>query len=456
MKDIFQAFKFSLKSIIAIGVIFAVAIGTICIEVGFSDENKTTLSIVLISLLFLLFITYTSIVLILYYKLPKNKKLTKMGVLFYINSHGNKDDYNAIKDKFCEKFSELSNSIIVNELNLIILTEKQVSVIKNINDEDYQEILLKKTKCVFGVFIKATDEGRNSDNYELQMNAMIIHPELKKALEDILKNNFSYIFNGLRMSTLNKKNDLKDLQNLSTKLFYICQIIYAVANEYSKHYHGAIKLCNDILHAIEHNETKFYKQVCIILRCEICCCAFSISDAQYKEYVYNEQYDAEMVNNVLKILGPQISKLKIPVYTIDYHLMKSVYQLITNHIPEAIGEINILDKTFNNVKPNARAWKYSEAFLTAVLNNPKKYRQIDILYKGLKNNNTQDPLLMFDFINTYCAINPENLGAKIALLLFVKYKSLDPERLPSNLKSEVIDELTKLGNNDLITAIQNI
>lgn len=49
-----------------------------------------------------------------------------MGVLFFINTHGNNSDFNAIKNKFCERFTELSMAIEKNNLNPVILTQKKL------------------------------------------------------------------------------------------------------------------------------------------------------------------------------------------------------------------------------------------------------------------------------------------------------------------------------------------
>lgn len=206
MKNILNAFKFTLNSIILVAVIISVGIGTICMTNGFENKGKTTMSLILISCLLVGFIVYSTVVLCLYYHLPKNKKSTKkMGVLFFINTHGNNSDFNAIKNKFCERFAELSMAIEKNNLNPVILTQKKTSVIKNIYDKDVQFKLLKRTNCIFGVFMTSTDEGRNTDEYQLQMNAMIVHPHLEKNLEEILSNNFNYIFRDLHVSSLSKK-----------------------------------------------------------------------------------------------------------------------------------------------------------------------------------------------------------------------------------------------------------
>lgn len=457
MKNLFEAFKFTLNSIILVAIAVSLGIGTVCLSNGFESKGKMITSIILISCLILIFICYIVIVLCLYYRLPKHKNgLNKMGVLFFINTHGNTYDYKSIKDKFCERFADLAFTIERNNLNPIILSQKQCSVIKNIQDKDIQFKLLKKTNCIFGVFIKSTDEGKENDNYQLQMNAMIAHPHLAENLENILKNNFNYVFKDLHVSSFNKKNDLKNLQNLSTQLYYICQLIYAVANEYSGYYVGAIKLCNDILKNIKNDSSKFYKQLSIILLCEICCCATTISMAQYMDFVNNDNYDETMVHDALLLMGNAVQHLNLDDYTINYHLAKAVYKLICGKINESKGEINLLDSKFKRLKPNLRTWLYSDAFLTACDNNPKKYWSIDKKYKQLKNNNTQDPVLMFNFINAYYDRAQENLGIKIAMILIVYYKNLNKELLSNSFRENVVKELHALHCDDFATHIERI
>ena len=456
MKNIFNIFKLTKHSILLVLVLISCGIGIVCIKNGFDTNNHMIISITLIIILILFFIIYTIIVMCSYYKLPKNKHKTKMGVLFYINTHGNYEDYKSLKDKFFECFSELSEQLQKNLVNPIILSPKKVSVIKNSHDTEQQKKLLQKTNCLFGVFMKSTDEGRNSDEYQLQMNSIILHPLLPEDIKAIFAHNFNYVFKDLRLQSLNKTNDLKKLQQLSTQLYYVCQFTYAIANEYSKHYVGAIQLCNDILHKIKEDNSTFYKNLSTILRCEICNCAIKITTAQYNDYVYNSSYDTNMVKNALSLMHEPIKKLNIPLYNINYHLAKAVYHLMSGKIIESKGEIAILEKYYQKTPPNMRVWAFSEAFLTACENNSKKYWAIDKKYKELKNNETQNSLLMFQFLNTFCNNNPNNLGIKIAMILLVYYKDLDYNLLPENFRNDVVSSLKSIKHDDLARHIEKI
>lgn len=457
MKELIENMTLTKRSIF---VVFLIVLGlmlTVCLQVGFSDKRSIIVSIIVTSILFFVFLGYMIYVLCLYYKLPKNKT-NKMGVLFFINTHNNSLDYSAITNKFCEKFEELSEIIDKNKLTLIILTEKQVSSIKNVFNHNTQHKLLKKTKCLFGVFMKATDLGKESDEYELQMNAMITHPWLNSIMENILSSNFNYIFKGLHSSTLNKKSDLKNLQNLSTQLYYVCQLIFGVANEYSGFQVGALQLFKEIENKIKYESSKFYKQLLIIVNYEICSSSIHITSSQYNSFVYSDKYDEEKVKSTLETMSKSLPVIKNDYYTINYHLAKAVYHLICGRLIEAKGEISLLTKTFSKIKPNQRPWAYSDAFLTAYENKPSKYKTINEKYKLLKNNKTQDSLLIYYFIEAFLKKQPSNLGLKLALLLLVYYKKdeINCNILPTNLQQDIVDNLKKLNQVNYAKFIQEL
>ena len=457
MKEFLNELNFTKKSLIFIGAIFLFAIGLICIKIGFNNSYNFTLSLILISFLFVSYLIYLIIVLCLYYKLPKNKDKSKMGVLFYINTHGNFEDYKTLTEKFCERFAELSNNIETNIIKPIILTQKQVSVVKDIENQDTQQKLLKKTHCLFGVFMKATDSGKNSDEYELQMNAMLIHPHLNKNLHRIFENNFNYIFKDLNLSTLSKSNDLKNLKALSTQLYYVCQLIYGVANEYLGHFEYAIQLYRKIIDNVEKDQTKFYKLLTFILHNELCLSVICLCGQEYDNYVYYDKYNKEKIKKCLDLMAISLTKTKNPDFEMSFHLAKAVYHLLCDNLIESKGEISILSNNFSKTPPNLRPWLYSEAFLTACENNPKKYWNIDKKYKQLKNNISQEPKKMYDFTFTYYSSHTDNLGIKIALILLVYYrKELPLDILPKGFKEQVIQELESQNLNNFANHLKNL
>lgn len=446
MKELIESMRFTKKSIFPVFIITVGIMITICVKIGFIGINSIIISIISLSAIFFIFLGYTIYVICLYHKLPKNKS-DNMGVLFYINAHKNSDDYTTITNKFCEKFQDMSKQIENNKLTPIILTEKQVSVIKNIYNPDIQHKLLKKTNCLFGVFMKSTDVGKESDEYELKMNAMLTHPRLNEILGKMLKNNFNCIFQGLHSNTLNKRSDLKDLQNLSTQLYFVCQLIFGVANEYCGYSLGALHLFQQIESKIKNEKSNFYNQLLTIVNHEICSSSILITTEQYNNFIYNNQYDVDVVKDTLEIMNKYLQIIKNDYYTINYHLSKAVYHLICGRITESKSEISLLSKNFSKIRPNQRVWAYSEAFLMAYENKQNKYKTLNEKYKYLKNNKTQDPSTIYYFIDAFLNKEPTNLGLKLALLLLTYYKKdeLNCDILPKNIQDEVVCELNKLG-----------
>ena len=138
MKELLSAITFTLKSIIFVGIIILFLIGRILFSIDFETKSNLTISIIGIVVLIILFTAYTVSVLLSYYHLPNMKKSNSMGVLFYINTHNDSGNYKSIKNKFFEQFNQLSNLLENNKLCPIILTQKQISVIKNIDDKEVQ------------------------------------------------------------------------------------------------------------------------------------------------------------------------------------------------------------------------------------------------------------------------------------------------------------------------------
>ena len=453
MKDLIKYINFKKTSILPFFVIILSLIISIILNIDYTNNCDIIIRTIISSLLFLFFILYTSFV-FLSYKLPKNKT-NNIGVLFCIDTYENISNYNTLLNKFYDNFAGLSDNIIINTLNPIVLTQKQISTIKNIYDFDTQMNLLIKTNCIIGVFIKSNELGENNTNYQLQMKAMIEHPNLSYEAKKMLEKHFSYVFKDLRLNNLNKQDDLNDLQSLSSELYYICQFIYALANEYSKHLIPALNLYWHISNQIEKLNNDFYKNIKLILYNEIYACSLRIFYVEYFNYIYGEEYYSENIEytiNSMKLLNGKINNI---YYYVDYHSIKAVYHFMNNNINEAFGEVNLLQKRYPTMPINKRIWAYSEAFLIAYTNNPKQYWNIFKKYKSLKNNNSQDSYTIYLFINRCLDSNPNNLGIKLALLLFVLVKDdLRLDIIPSDHINSVIEELKSLNQNDLINEIK--
>ena len=427
--------------------------GIIIVFVKLGFKNGLIISIILL----VLFGCYAKYVHNLYYKLPKNKR-DAIGILFYINTHGNHLDYKSITNKFCERFEELSEMIQQYKLYPIILTEKQVSVIKNISIDNTKINLLNKTNCDFGIFMKATDCGQSSDEYELQIHGTLSHPKLNNDLDKLLSHNFNYVFQDLHSNTINKKNDLENLQILSTQLYYICQLMIGAIDKYSGFPQRALKLFMEMESKINNASSKFYRQLFLILKYEICSCIIAIADTEYKNFIFDGIYNKDVVKESLDIMKDTLRKISHINFTINYHLAKSVYHVMCGNIIEAKGEISLLDKYFKTIEFNQRPWIYSEAFLVALENKPNKYKTINTKYKTLKNNKTQEPLNIYYFIIAFLERQPNNLGLKLAQLLLVYYKKdeFNINILPENLQQEIVLELNNLNQCNFARFIEDL
>ena len=456
MKELLSAITFTLRSIIFVGIIILFLIGRILFSIDFETKSNLTISIIGIVVLIILFTAYTVFVLLSYYHLPNMKKSNSMGVLFYINTHNDSGNYKSIKNKFFEQFNQLSNLLENNKLCPIILTQKQISVIKNIHDKEVQFELLKKTNCIFGAFIVATDEGNNSDSYQLKMDAMIVHPTLPTELERTLKHNFNYVFNqNLHLNTLNKKNDLVALQTLGSELYCICQLMYGVANLYSGHYLGALNLYWSLYMNLKQRHSRFYRQISEILEKEICTAVIVVNASEYNRYITDGIYDVEKVDKSLNYMNQVILKLGNPDFTINYYLTKATCEALSNKLTESKKQLEKLNELSRKFPTCKKICAYSDAFLCAAENKEHKYWDIYKKYKRLKNNNTQDVKKIFDFINMYSIQNPKNLGVKLALIFLVHFKNLPHGLLPDDFRFEILTELESV-NKELSIIVKKI
>lgn len=453
LTSILEYVKYTKKSIFPVSLFCFVASFYIAFTYGF--EDKKTISILAISFIGVFLISYITGVFISYYRLPKKKDPNKYGVLFVIDTHNNKEDYEAIKNKICEHFDTLSEQSNTIKLVSITPTLKNISCIKNIDDFEKQKKLLKKTNCFFGVFMKATDFGKGNSKYELQMNAMVSHVHLEPNLKQLLAKNFGFVFRNLKLNSIDKTNDLKDLQLISTKLYIICQLIYGVCYEYAGYYLYAIRHYNSLLKNISKGSGSFYKEISSIINFEICAAVTNFSICEYHSYVYQDEYDFELVKETLEIMQPAQKVIHIDGFTMDFHLSKAIFLLLSGKIMEAKGEINLLSNKFKKYPPNKQSWLFSEACLVACEDNPKTYTAIESCYKKLAFNTAQDPKTMFDFLHTYSVNNPNNLGVKIAMFFIVMYRpELPIEILPKTLKTDLLRNCKKLKMNELYQLIK--
>lgn len=404
------------------------------------------------------FIIYLGITLLSYTILPKNRKDKAVGVLFIIDTHNNVEEYDSLRQKICEQFELLAGKNVQHEkITPVILSFKQVEAYKKkIGTKDLKAKLIDKCNCLFGIFIRANDDGkRGCNNYQLQMQATFLHPHLNRELKNIFQNNFNYIFRDLRINSLDRNQDLGELQSFGSKLFYICRLVFAVANAYSGYLEFALKSYCNILSEMERINNKFYSELTRILHYEICGCAIILFDKQYQLFIEKGLYDGPLMNEALNRFYASMKKTQNESLFIRYNLQKAIHALLAErNILEAKGSISILQKRFKKVKPNLRPWTYSEAFLFACAADTSQLKSIRKHYSRLKHNKVQDAKQIYDFINSYIDNIDSKLSIKLALFWLVFYREdLSKELIPGTFMKSIIDELTIMGDRALLDEI---
>lgn len=445
-KELTEKIDFTLKSLIYVAIFCVVGIVTLTTTVGFSDNLHTVLTSMFCGIIVLAYISYFTIVLCLYHKLPKNKE-KYMGVLFVVDTRQNHADYKAICEKFIDNFSSLSPSFHNNVLKPIVLSEKNISTRKvkqAFYNIDMQTALLKKTNCSFGVFLKTTDTGRNSDFYELTLNATMLHNKFDPNIQKVFQNNFSYIFKELRKETLNRTDELQNLKNTSTKLFIVCQLIYATAYEYSLQTQKAVTLFNELLISISEATDSFYVNIKRIVVHEIYACFAINALFEYENYIENGKYNSDNLLHYSNFVHPILKTLNITCQINYYNTLATIYVLQGN-LNEAKKIINYLRQNNKKVQHNKRWWEYSYAFILACSDNPKKYPSIITAYREIRNN-LMSANNIWNFINRYYNAHKTSLGIKIAIYSLYYYrKDINRDELSSQFPLDLIKELEEKG-----------
>lgn len=446
MKNFLEELKFTKKSLIPIGIILAIAIFTVIATVGFADKIKSIISFCVIGIIVLFYIAYIIAVICLYHLLPKNKE-KYMGVLFVVDTRQNHEDYKAICEKFIDNFSSLSPILQDNILKPIVLSEKNITIRKIRNafyNADAQTALLKRTNCSFGVFLKTTDTGRCGDFYELTLNAAMLHNKFDPSIQKLFQNNFTYIFKELRKETLNRNDELQNLKNTSTKLFVVCQLIYATAYEYSLQTQKAAALFNELLISINKATDDFYVNIKRIVIGEIYACFAINALIEYKNYIENGKYNFNKLLYYSNFVKPVVKSLNIHCQSDYYNTLATIYVLQGNY-NEAKSVITTLRQNNKKVQHNKRWWEYSYAFILACLDNPKKYSAIITAYREIRNN-SMSAVNIWLFTNRYYSDHKNSLGIKIAICSLYYYREdIKREELSLQFPLDLIKELEEKG-----------
>lgn len=446
--------NFTLKSLWVALILFVVVSVIVCINPGFSGDNYKT-TVILLCTFFVLTFVYIMIVISLYKVLPRNKSKDNIGVLFIINTHGNSEDYKNIREKFIENFEHLRVCNDECQINPIVLSEKNVIGLKYTGSEKEDKRIMLKTNCLIIVHLRTYDIGKKSTEYQLQISAKIFHPKMNEIVEKVFSKNINTIFSGLNVNVVNREKDLKTLQGLSSKLFYVCRIICAVANEYTGFYAYARKVFTSMYNKLEKVKDPFYIKLKKILLIELFHCDRLILSDSYEKYLRDGQYDSQKTREVLNDLSMILKINNNPDVMLCLNSFQAIDGVLTNDLGMANDSLQKIKTKFNYVKRNDQSWAYSEAFVYACQANVKQYKEIEKKYRALKNNRSQQVEKIYFFINNYIYQHPENIGVKLALFWLAYYrKDLSLQMISQEFVSQLVKDLTSRNCDTLANDIE--
>ena len=457
-KDIIQASKkfdftwnsiwFAFLSVVALSII-------IIFTVGFDTREDTILSLALICSFLLFCLLYSVVVIYKYKKLPKNKSKDKAGVLFIINTHNNTKDYKNIREKFLENFEHFVSDRDACKIMPIVLTEKQVLGLKHYDNVKNAQKLMKKTNCIMFVSLTTYDLGDKSTKYQLKISALVFHPNMNNVVAEVFTRNINTIFSSLYINEIDRKNDLKDLQLLSNKLYFVCQIIFATANEYTGYFIAARKIYSQLVDRLKNPTDNFYRQIKKIAHIELFNCCKLLLTNSYEDYINNGVFNPEKVRAVICDMETLIKNVNTDDAIQYYYLYKAIYDVLLGNFGEANKTVERLKKKYENIPQNQRPWAYSESFLFACQATNKQFATIEKKYKSLKNNRSQDVNRIYLFINQFMEQNPSNIGVKQALFWLVYYRK--DLNLEERISQQFIEQLIReLRNNNCNSLADNI
>lgn len=455
MKDFVESMKLTKKSIAVIWLFIAAAIFCVAASVGFHDSEHRLISFITISVLLVFAVGYAVAVLFLYYHIPKNRNKDKTGILFFVDTHGNADDFKAIREKFYEQFTDIADS--GNQiLAPVFLSEKNVfSYRRAFSKSEEQKKLLLKAHCTFGLFMRATDTGAQSDTYELKLNATVHYESLSPIMGNILEHNFRFVMNGLHENTINRKKDLVDFKRMSEQLYSICCLLIAVALRYRKYPWQALSLMDLTYSRVAETIDDFCKQIKKILCAEMLAAYTTIVGQIYDEYCLSAKYDLARALDAERIILKHLSSLPLHEQ-MQVRLAKAINLLMKDDTDAAIREIDIISGQHKKVHMNAKGWLYFQAFLHACQDNRAKYCALIREYEDLKYNNISATKIQ-SFMLSYQATHRANLGVQIGLYCLTYYRSdLSMKSLPKDFRQSLIDELTRQKLTDIAQLLEKM
>lgn len=446
-KEFTESFS-SYKSLIpgfflAAGAIYAIVKG-----IGFEDNTKKVISIVLCSLVGLICIIYLVYVLMSYNFIPRCKR-NHTGIIFIIQT--NNDTYrNTISDELIYNFHQLSQSNIEQKYDIKVLNKKKTDNLGNLISAKQIDEILNASGCGFCVLIHPSNKELNNNDsiYVLDIVAGAHITKMNEEFSKIITHQFNLAVKNISKKEINPKNNREDLHSLSSQLYYMCQFLFAITLCFSNNTEKANevlldvynKVCKITLNLPLYNDIKHFGGCLLIESSQI------LNTNIYKDYCYGKNFDFEKYKNQLEIqkscLDRDSIKQRDPMYTITYYMGHAIYEFLYNrNVSEALNNLKQLDSMFPKHKEYS-AWQYSKAFIQSYLE--KDLWQIEKSYNRLSKNYTVSIAHIIGFIDRFLK-DEDNIGLQTAqFYIYYTRKDIGDAQTVRNLKNTLIKKLKSL------------
>lgn len=333
----------------------------------------------------------------------KNKTI---GVLWAINAES-KSEYDDTRRKLGESFRDF----LPKEFSVIFIPYHRMNTLKDISEDKQKKLLIKK-KCTIMVFVKLFIDSNGQQNlYELDVSTGILHVKFEENVKMHFLGECEKLFKHIHKSKYRSENKIKLLQVTADKLALACRYIVGVSMFYSGYLLYASKILDDLGKKFSNKESMSdYESYIFSLlqprRYELHITLSNIYsliyqiDFSHSEYLEQMNYHLEAANKVCN-------------NEYDYLLSKAFYYVIAEH------DIECARVCIDECKKSKRKeWKYSEAFLSAYMNQSPS-----TIYNKYKRafSNEYNLLYLIDFIENYLHIKPDKVGLYFALgLLYLE------------------------------------
>lgn len=367
----------------------------------FDFSTKNLLKIMLI----IVFITTVLIIWVFTNRLPRALN-NRIGILIAIKCENN-EQYNTIKSKFVDTFSELINKHESSSLFQLIHLQEHFS---HLIERDNISELLSRTNCKFCIFGRCCSGKIDSqETYSISLDGAVVH----KPIPTEENKKFAEEFRELLQSKviIPKDNDLLLFEFHSEQLELVSKYILGIAAYLSEDF-----LLSKMLFEELYNEVKTIKlNIPVInkIKSKLPTRLFEVYHAlSYVEYMKFRKIKRETTYllEMKKYLG-LMNKMLPDSY--DYFLMMAIYHFLNGRNVKKVKECLLECK---RRYLSHTEWRYSDAFISVYEGNLKSaYRK----YKTAFNYGCDHSLYydIEDFIINIIKEEPENFKLYFALSL---------------------------------------